>query len=68
MKKEIPNSTLFQAVTTTGGICQVLVPFGADPQSYFDAESDGDILDGDWKEIATVYACEIRALIEEANS
>lgn len=68
MKKEIPNSTLFQATTTTGGICQALVPFGADPKPYFEAESEGDILNGDWQEIATVYACTIRTLVEEVDA
>ena len=64
MKKEIPNCYLFQAYTNTGGICQVLVPFGADPMPYFKAESDGDILDGGWEEIATVHASTIRNLLE----
>lgn len=64
MKTEIPNSTLFQAATSTGGICQVLVPFGADPQPYFENEAEGDTLEGDWQEIATVYAATIRNLLE----
>jgi hypothetical protein len=63
MNEEIPNCYLYQATTTTGGTCQVLVPFGQNPAPYFLEESNENIIEGDWKQVAIVYACTIHKLI-----
>lgn len=63
--KEIPNSHLYQATTTTGGLIQVLVPYGANEAPYLRRAQDEDILDDDgWQMVCEVYSSTIRDLIE----